>query len=178
MTLMSLEKKELIGNWGFTNVTKNWNWKDADQKPVQVAVFSNGDEVELIQNGTSVGKLTSGTRLAAELPHSFLFDLTYLPGTLEAVSYKDGKEISRDTLVTTGPAKELRLIQEKKELSANGHEVAYVRVEIVDENGIVVPDAALRLSAAVEGVGSLAAFGSSNPITDENYTSGTFTSYH
>lgn len=171
-------KKELIGNWGFTNVTKNWNWKDADQKPVQVAVFSNGDEVELIQNGTSVGKLTSGTRLAADLPHSFLFDLTYLPGTLEAVSYKDGKEISRDTLVTTGPAKELRLIQEKKELSANGHEVAYVRVEIVDENGIVVPDAALRLSAAVEGVGSLAAFGSSNPITDENYTSGTFTSYH
>ena len=171
-------KKELIGNWGFTNVTKNWNWKDADQKPVQVAVFSNGDEVELIQNGTSVGKLTSGTRLAAELPHSFLFDLTYLPGTLEAVSYKDGKEISRDTLVTTGPAKELRLIQEKKELSANGHEVAYIRVEIVDENGIVVPDAALRLSAAVEGVGSLAAFGSSNPITDENYTSGTFTSYH
>lgn len=109
-------KKELIGNWGFTNVTKNWNWKDADQKPVQVAVFSNGDEVELIQNGTSVGKLTSGTRLAADLPHSFLFDLTYLPGTLEAVSYKDGKEISRDTLVTTGPAKELRLIQEKKEL--------------------------------------------------------------
>ena len=92
MTLMSLEKKELIGNWGFTNVTKNWNWKDADQKPVQVAVFSNGDEVELIQNGTSVGKLTSGTRLAADLPHSFLFDLTYLPGTLEAVSYKDGKK--------------------------------------------------------------------------------------
>ena len=111
---MSLGKKELIGNWGFTNVTKNWNWKDADQKPVQVAVFSNGDEVELIQNGTSVGKLTSGTRLAAELPHSFLFDLTYLPGTLEAVSYKDGKEISRDTLVTTGPAKELRLHPREK----------------------------------------------------------------
>lgn len=141
-------------------------------------VSIQNDEVELIQNGTSVGKLTSGTRLAADLPHSFLFDLTYLPGTLEAVSYKDGKEISRDTLVTTGPAKELRLIQEKKELSANGHEVAYVRVEIVDENGIVVPDAALRLNAAVEGVGSLAAFGSSNPITDENYTSGNFTSYH
>lgn len=141
-------------------------------------VSIQNDEVELIQNGTSVGKLTSGTRLAADLPHSFLFDLTYLPGILEAVSYKDGKEISRDTLVTTGPAKELRLIQEKKELSANGHEVAYVRVEIVDENGIVVPDAALRLNAAVEGVGSLAAFGSSNPITDENYTSGTFTSYH
>lgn len=34
-------KTELISSWGFTDVTKNWNWKDADHKPVQVAVFSN-----------------------------------------------------------------------------------------------------------------------------------------
>lgn len=170
-------KTELISSWGFTDVTKNWNWKDAVQKPVQVVVFSNGEEAELIQNGTSIGRLTAGARPAADLPHSFLFDLTYLPGTLEAVSYKDGKELSRDTLVTTGAPKELRLISEKEELSADGHALAYVRVEILDEHGMVVPDAALRLTAAVEGTGSLAAFGSSNPITEENYTSGTFTSY-
>ena len=69
---------------------------------------------------------------------------------------------------------ELNTILENKLDTTN----PYYMTEIVDENGIVVPDAALRLSAAVEGVGSLAAFGSSNPITDENYTSGTFTSYH
>lgn len=170
-------KTELISSWGFTDVTKNWNWKDADHKPVQVAVFSNGDEVELIQNGTSIGKLTAGTRLAADLPKSFLFDLTYLPGTLEAVSYKDGKELSRDTLTTAASAKTIRLIPEKTELSANGHALAYIRIEIVDENGVVVPDAAIKLHADVKGAGKLAAFGSANPITDENYTAGDFTSY-
>lgn len=93
--------------------------------------------MELIQNGTSIGKLTAGTRLAADLPKSFLFDLTYLPGTLEAVSYKDGKELSRDTLTTAASAKTIRLIPEKTELSANGHALAYIRIEIVDENGVV-----------------------------------------
>ena len=133
--------------------------------------------MELIQNGTSIGKLTAGTRLAADLPKSFLFDLTYLPGILEAVSYKDGKELSRDTLTTAASAKTIRLIPEKTELSANGHALAYIRIEIVDENGVVVPDAAIKLHADVKGAGKLAAFGSANPITDENYTAGDFTSY-
>lgn len=170
-------KKELISNWGFTDVTKNWNWKQAAHKPVQVAVFSNGDEVELIQNGTSIGRLTAGERLAADLPQSFLFDLTYLPGTLEAVSYQAGKVLSRDTLTTSAPAKIIRLILEKEVLSANGHDAAYIRIEVIDENGMIVPDAAVRLHATIEGVGTLAAFGSANPITDENYTTGTFTSF-
>lgn len=66
---------------------------------------------------------------------------------------------------------------EKTELSANGHALAYIRIEIVDENGVVVPDAAIKLHADVKGAGKLAAFGSANPITDENYTAGDFTSY-
>ena len=41
----------------------------------------------------------------------------------------------------------------------------------------VVPDAAIKLHADVKGAGKLAAFGSANPITDENYTAGDFTSY-
>ena len=61
--------------------------------------------------------------------------------------------------------------------AANGHALAYIRIEIVDENGVVVPDAAIKLHADVKGAGKLAAFGSANPITDENYTAGDFTSY-
>ncbi|WP_186290816.1 hypothetical protein [[Ruminococcus] torques] len=71
----------------------------------------------------------------------------------------------------------ISLIPEKTELSANGHALAYVRIEIVDENGVVVPDAAVKLHADVEGAGKPAAFGSANPITDENYTTGDFISY-
>ena len=170
-------KTELISKWGFTDITKNWNWKNSDHKPVQVAVFSNGDEVELVQNGASISKCKAGERLAADLPKSFLFDLTYIPGDLEAISYKNGKELSRDTLKTTGLVKRIRLLPEKEEMFADGHDVIYVRVELVDENGAVVPDSDLILHASVDKTASLSAFGSSNPITAENYTSGCFTSY-
>lgn len=170
-------KTELLSSWGFTNVKANWNWQGCGGKPIQAAVFSNADEVELILNGTSVGKVKAGERLAADLPKSFLFDLTYEPGILEAISYKNGTEISRDSLATTGAVKSIRLVPETDRIEADGHSAAYVQVELIDEKGRVVPDASVPLTASVKGAAVLAGFGSANPITDENYTTGTFTSY-
>ncbi len=171
------DKKELISNWGFTDVRKNWNWKDSENKPVKVAVFSNADSVELFLNGKSVGNCKAGERLVSDLPKSFLFDITYAPGTLEAVSYKDGVTISKDTLTTTGPVHSIKLTAEKTKMAADGHSVIYVQTELLDIDGNIVPDADNRLSATVEGAGFLAAFGSANPITEENYTMGTFSAY-
>ena len=170
-------KTELISKWGFTAVSKNWNWDSPEGTHAQAAVFSNGDEVELFQNGSPAGRLKAGERPAADLPKSFLFDLPYVPGELTAVSYKDGAELSRDTLKTAGPVKQIRLIPEKTEMSADGHDVIYVHVELIDEEGLTVPDSDRKLHASVDGSGTLSAFGSANPITDENYTSGDFTSF-
>ena len=170
-------KTELISNWGFTSVSKNWNWNSPEGSPAQVAVFSNGDEVALYLNGGLVGKVKAGESPAADLPKSFLFDLPYVPGELTAVSYKDGTELSRDTLKTTGTVKQIRLLPEKTEMSADGHDVIYVRVELIDEEGLTVPGSDRKLHASVDGAGILSAFGSANPITDENYTAGSFTSF-
>jgi beta-galactosidase len=103
--------------------------------------------------------------------------VTYAPGTLEARSYVNGELVSTDTLSTAGSAVKLVLHPEKTELSADGHSLSYVSVTVIDANGLVVPDAAVKLHATVNGSGSLDAFGSSNPITDENYTTGDFTTY-
>lgn len=170
-------KKELISNWGFTDVRKSWNWKGSENKPVKVAVFSNADAVELFMNGKSMGVCKEGERLVSDLPKTFLFDITYAPGTLDAVSYKDGVPISKDTLTTTGPVHSIRLTAENTKMDADGHSVIYVQAELLDVNGNLVPDADNRLSATVEGTGFLAAFGSANPITEENYTKGSFSAY-
>ncbi len=170
-------KTELISMWGFTDVKKNWNWTCPNGAPVQAAVFSNADTVELYLNGALVGTCKAGERLAADLPKSFLFDINYAAGTLEARSFVNGELVSTDTLVTTGAPAKLVLRPEKTFIQADGHSLSYVAVEVVDENGLVVPDAAVKLHATVEGAGTLDAFGSSNPITEENYTAGTFTSY-
>ncbi|MBQ9614389.1 MAG: DUF4982 domain-containing protein [Lachnospiraceae bacterium] len=174
------DRKELISMWGFTGVQKNWNWAGKEGKKVKVAVFSGAEEVELFLNGESVGVCKAGEAPVSDdpaLPKSFLFETVYTPGELVAVSRTAGKEVSRDTLRTVGAPAALKLIPEKTEAVADGHALIYVRAEIQDAQGNVVPDAECALQAAVEGGAELLGFGSGNPVTAENYTSGSFHTY-
>ena len=170
-------KKEALSPWGFPGVQACWNWPGSAGRPVDVLVFSGAEAVELRLNGAPVERLRAGERTAHDMPKSFLFHIAYASGTLEAVSYTGGREVSRATLATTGEAAGLRLVPETGGLRADGESLAYVRVEIVDGAGNVVPDAAVPLRAEVVGAARLLGFGSANPITDENYARGAFTSY-
>ena len=169
---------EIVSMWGFTDVSRSLNYPGYEGKKLNFVVFSNADEVELFVNGKSAGKKKAGEALAVEdLPLSFMFEAVYEPGEVTAISYKDGKEISRDTIRTTGKVAAIRLSPEKAELAADGHSLCYIPVELVDEEGNVVPSGDVCLTAEVKGAGILAGFGSGNPITAENYTAGKFTTF-
>ena len=173
----TFDKVETLSSWGFPGVYKNWNWQGCEGKPVQVLVFSLAEEVELFLNGRSLGRAKAGEAMVHNMPGTFLFRIQYQPGTLEAVSYTGSKEASRGMLRTTGVAKQIRLVAEQDSLQSDGHSLAYVWVKITDEDGNVVPDAAVKLNAEVSGNAELLGFGSGNPVTDENYQNGSFTSY-
>ncbi len=170
-------RQEIISMWGFTDVTDSWNWSGFEGKPVRAIVFSNADRVELRLNGRTIETKASGESEAEQLPKSFVFELPYEKGVLEAVSYAGENEISKAELRTTGVPAAIKLEPEREEITADGHSLAYVAVNVVDEEGNIVPDSELALHACVEGAGILAGFGSSNPITDENYTTGNFKAY-
>ncbi len=161
-------KAEVISMWGFTDVRKCWNYAEFEGKPVEVTAFSGAEEVQLLLNGVPVQK--KKVQKDGVLPNSVRFEIPYEKGVLEAVSYTDGKEVSRDRLATTGQPAEIRLIPEKKELHANGHDVVFVQIEILDQNGLLVTDAQIPLKAVFTGVGELSGFGSANPVTEDNYT--------
>lgn len=160
---------ELVTKWGFTAVRKTWNWKGQEGQPVKVMVFSCADEVELYVNGAPVGRKV--VEKEGKLPQSVLFETVYTPGEVVAVSYRDGSEVSRGVLRTAGEPAAIRLEAER------AGEFTYVKAELTDADGVVVPDAALPMTAQVTGDATLAGFGSANPVTEENYTSGSFTSY-
>ena len=170
-------KVETLSNWGFPGVWKRWNWRGQEGKPVDIAVFSSAEEVELLVNGVSLGRKKAGEALIHDMPLTFLFRAEYQPGTVEAVSYTDGKEVSRAVLQTAGKPVAIRLTAETEEMQADGESLCYVNAELIDENGQVVPDADILLTAKAEGAAARTGFGSGNPITDENYTRGRFTSY-
>ncbi|MBR4731745.1 MAG: DUF4982 domain-containing protein [Lachnospiraceae bacterium] len=140
-------KKELISPWGFTAVLSDWSFEGYEGKPVELVVFSKAEEVEIFVNGTSIGrKPVSKER---PLPQSVRFDAVYQPGEVVAVSYDGGKEVSRDELATTTKPAGIRFTPEKLSMKADGHDVIYVTVEIVDAQGRVVPDAAVKLEAEI-----------------------------
>ena len=201
-------KTEVVSKWGWPALSDCWNWPQREGAPIHVVVYSAAGEVELFLNGQSLGAAAAGK----EHRYTASFDISYAPGTLRAVSRKDGIAVSEDVLITTGAPAAIRLAVEpgvpahdslplpadgcgtagspaadgcssaspdgcSVNLRADGHSLAYIRLDIVDAEGRRVPDAAVALTAAVSGSGTLAGFGSANPVTAENYTAGSFTSF-
>ncbi len=161
-------KVEVMSPWGFPGVLKNWSYGGWENKPVELVVYSNAEEVEVLVNGKTLGKKPVCTE--RPMPNSVRFETVYQPGRVEAVSYRDGKEISRDVLVSAGAPAAIRLLPEKQEMTADGHDLIYVGIEVADKDGVLVPDASVALKASVSGCAVLAGFGSENPVTEEDYT--------
>jgi beta-galactosidase len=166
-------KVEILGRWGWPECENAWSWEGYEGKPVQVDVYTAAEEVELILNGKSLGRKAAGK----ENRYTAKFDLSFEPGTLEAISYTGGEKISSDMLRTAGKPTSIRISPEKKELAADGQSLCFAVVEIVDADGTLVPTAEFKATAKVEGAATLAAFGTGRPVTAENYTKGEFTSY-
>ena len=171
-------KVELLSSWGFLGVEPCWTWRGQEGKPVKVVVFSRAEEVALRLNGQEIARGKAGEQESPDLPLSFCFETVYTPGTLEAVSYRAGKEISRDAIETAGAPAKLRLTPETDALRADGESLCYVNVEVLDAEGRLVPDAEVALTASADGDAALLGFGSGACVTAENYTAGRFTTWH
>jgi len=137
----------------------HWNWEKGDLIDVW-AYYSNADEVELFLNGKSLGKSTKeGNRL-----HALWQNVQFEPGKLEAVSYKDGKEVARDCRVTSGAPVDIKLTADREVISADGYDLSYVSIDAVDADGNSVPTADGMLEFSVEGAGELYGVDNGNPI--------------
>lgn len=168
-------KVEMITMWGFPKVDAIWNYQGWEDKPVRLVIYSNAEEVEVLVNGKSIGR--KPVCMDRPMPDSVIFDTVYTPGNVVAISYTDGKEVSRDSICTAGKPAEIRLNYNKSEMKADGHDAIFVEIEILDEDGNLIPDAEVPLNAKVTGEAFLAGFGSGNPITDEDYTDGETITY-
>lgn len=167
-------KIALIGRYGWAEGGNHWSWNCENGTAVSVEVYSRAEEVELLLNGKSLGKKPAG----AECHFEAEFEVAYEAGTLTAISYQDGQEVSRDEVKTVGEPVGLKITMEKNQIAADGESLAYGIVEIVDAEGNWVPTAEDTLAkVSVEGAASLAGFGTGRGQTEENYTKGEFTSF-
>ena len=166
-------KKEKVGAWGWPAELPTWNWFGNEQKPLEVTVYSRAGRIRLELNGREIGEQTidSSKSITAK------FTVPWEPGVLTAKAIENGTVIAVKELRTSGVAKRLRAIAEMLHAPASRASLVFVPIEILDAAGAVVPDAALDLTAAVEGEAELKAFGSANPEDERSFLDNQATSF-
>ena len=161
-----------VGRWRLTDAVNSWTWLGCEGKTADIEVYSKGNEIELFQDGVSLG------RKSLELCRAS-FQTTYQPGVLEAISFDvAGAEIAREYLVSASGEKQITIIPEEREIRADGQDLAYINIQITDGDRIPWMMEDQKLSVTVEGAGKLLALGSGNPETVEKFSDTSYTTYH
>ncbi len=159
------EKPETnIWSWWSDSIS-SWTWPGYEGKPVVVEVYSDAEEVELLLNGRSIGRAGAGERNRFRA----LFDTVYEPGEIVAVAYAGGKQTGRHAVQSAGKDVGLQVESDRRELAADGSDLAFVFISFADKYGIVDPSVTNKVSIEVEGAGTLQGFGSADPRSTENF---------
>jgi len=145
------------------HIFPHWNWEPG--KVVDIwAYYNNADEVELFLNGKSLGiKKKTGDDLHV------MWRLKFEPGTLKAVSRKNGKVVLTRELHTAGAPAKIELIADRKNIKADGRDLSFVTVKILDKDGNIAPTADNTISFKVNGQAFLAGVDNGDPVSHESF---------
>ena len=150
----------------------DWSPNISQPREQTVEVYSNCDEVELILNGQSLGKQTRPKDDSART-----WKVNFAAGVLKAVGFNAGKVAATHELRSPGSAWKILLTTDKNSIANEWDDVAFVNAFVVDELGVIVPDAERLISFKIEGAGFIAAVDSANSNSHEPYQASQRKSY-
>jgi beta-galactosidase len=141
----------------------HWNWKKGETVDVW-AYYNQADEVELFLNGKSLGiKRKQGDDL------HIMWRVKYEPGTLKAISRKNGKTVLTTEIKTAGRAAAIILKADRKTIKSNDNDLSFVRAMIVDAAGNPVPGADNLIRFTTNGEGSVIATDNGSETSMESF---------
>ncbi|MDB5193640.1 MAG: hypothetical protein JWQ96_3203 [Segetibacter sp.] len=158
-------KLEAWSRWNWQDVVADWSWKGYEDSTLEVSVYSSCEAVELFLNNKSLGKKPTNrsTKFIAT------YSVPYAAGELRAVGYSGDKQVALSTIQTANEPAAIKLITDRKTLKANGQDLSYVTVELVDANGVRNPKAEELIKFTVEGAATIVGVGNSNPKSVESF---------
>ncbi|RYY99332.1 MAG: DUF4982 domain-containing protein [Chitinophagaceae bacterium] len=149
--------------WNKTSPTlhllPHWNWPGREGQTTPVFVYTSYDSAELFVNGTSMGVQHKRKDSSAQHRYRLMWmDVKYAPGTVKVVAFgPDGKPAMERTMMTAGKPHRIVLEADRDTLRADGRDLSFVTVTIVDKQGAPCPTAAEDLQFSVTGAGSFRA---------------------
>ncbi len=179
------------------HLSPHWNWEGHEGDLIPVVLYTDGDEAELFLNGESLGRRNKmdpdlvktslsmaksiDYKVKLEDPKNPYFeivdayrlrwlDVAYEPGDLKAVVYKGGEPIGETVIKTAGAPDLLRLTPDRLNLQANGMDLCYITIELVDAKGTVCPLAMDMLEFEVKGSAKFMGVANGNQMGHDVFT--------
>ena len=141
----------------------HWNWLDGQEIDMW-CYYNNADEVELFINGRSQGVRTKGTH-----DYHTMWRVKFEKGEAKVVARKNGNVVATDARRTAGNPHHIRLTADKTSLAANGKNLSFVNVDIVDADGNVCPWAENQVFFELSGAARLDGVDNGNPASLERF---------
>jgi len=152
--------------WGWPDESANWTWPGSEGKNRTVRVYARTPRVRLVLNGRSLGEKET----TPDTHYTATYSVPYEPGELDAIGLDEhGGEVERWSLKTAGAPARIRLTPDRKSIDADGEDLVYIVVELLDKDGNLCTNAATKVSVALAGPGKLLALGSGKPTNIESY---------
>ncbi|WP_073347958.1 beta-galactosidase GalB [Bacteroides congonensis] len=167
------------------HILPHWNWEGHEGEVVPVFVYTNHPSAELFINGKSQSKRTkdlsvtidnsadsiSMANLKRQQRYRLMWmDAKYEPGTVKVVAYdKDGKAVAEKEIRTAGKPHHIELAPDRAQIKADGKDLSFVTVRVVDKDGNLCPLADNLISFKVKGAGTYRAGANGNPASLESF---------
>lgn len=148
------------------HVLPHWTWPGREGENTPVFVYTSYPEAELFVNGKSYGKqrkLDAKTALSLKEKDALWLqrryrlmwmDVPYEPGELKVVAYdKDGRPAEEKIVRTAGKPHHLEVVADRMQLTADGKDLAYITVRVVDKDGNLCPADNRLVTFSVKGAG-------------------------
>ena len=167
------------------HILPHWNWKGREGEVTPVFVYTNYPSAELFINGKSQGKRTkdlsvtvynsadsvSMMSLKRQQRYRLMWmDTKYEPGTVKVVAYdENGKAVAEKEIHTAGKPHHIELVPDRRMLQADGKDLCFVTVKVVDKDGNLCPEATDEIRFKVKGSGVYCAGANGNPASLESF---------
>ena len=147
------------------HILPHWNWEGREGEKTPVFVYTNYPSAELFINGKSYGRQTKHKNGTVENRYRLMWhDAVYQPGEVRVVAYDEqGNPVAEKTVRTAGKPHHIELVTGRSSLQADGKDLAYVTLRIVDKDGNLCPNDGRLVSFKVKGAGKYRASANGDP---------------
>lgn len=130
----------------------HWTWHGMEGKTVPVMCYTSYPEAELFVNGKSMGREKKDPTNLFDANRIKWMNVKYEPGELKVVAYDEtGKRAAEKVVRTAGKPAKIELSPDRKTIKADGDDISFVTVRMLDADGNECPNADNELLFSVKG---------------------------